>query len=235
MKILLTRTAENNTRTAAKLTRLGHEPICIALGELVYLVPEATRLADAVMFTSSEAVDVLSNRGIVGNSTIEVFCVGERTKQSAQKIGFENFISVTNSAEELSHAIKEHYAGKEVKICYFSGRNRSFDFKEAFAGTNIALDLTELYDIKRIVPEREKLEASLDAAKGGIQFHYSAQSAAYFFDLIAKFGLEKVSKTMNAVTISNKTSLAVDKSLVKSVQNAKIATEAAMIAMIEEL
>lgn len=229
MKILLTRTDELNKRSAARLKVLGFETVCLALGEAVDSGVVIKNLSDAgIIITSANAVKILSVRKIKISSPI--FVVGERTKQAVEKFNIGNVQFVAPNAKALAEYISSILSYE--KLSYLAGEEIAFDFNAyfnlVFGSKKLNVNTHKVYKIIRIEPIESVLKDSVARCVHGIQLHYSASSARYFFELIRKHGLEHESKTMQAITISNKTSLSVDFSLVKSVQNAKIGTEDGM-------
>lgn len=242
MKILLTRTDEQNKRSADRLKALGYEPVCLALGEVLDTGIAINELSnDGVIITSANAVKVLAKRNVSISSPI--FVVGERTKQAVEKTSLGAVKHVAPNAKSLAEYLQSTQLDTQfdtrfdVKFSYLAGEEIAFDFNTYFrsdAGQrHVLVDVQEVYKIIRIEPSRTVLNDSVLACENGFQLHYSAASAAHFFEIITKNDLENISKTMRAVAISNKTSQSVDFSLVKSVQNAKIETEASMFEVIQ--
>lgn len=238
LKILLTRTSEQNKRSAKRLNVLGFETVCLALGEVLDTGNSIDHVSnDGVIITSANAVKILAEREITINTPI--FVVGERTKQAVEKysLGAVKYVALNakSLAEYLQSAqLNTHH---DVKFSYFAGEEIAFDFNAHFKSNTgqarIFVSVQEVYKIVRIEPMQSVLKDSVAACANGIQLHYSAASAEHFFELIRKYDLGNLSRMMDAVAISNKTSRSVDFSLVKSVQNAKIETEACMFEVIQ--
>lgn len=234
MKILLTRTKENNLRSAVRLNELGFETVSLPLGGVVDTGNVvAGSLKNNVIITSSNAVKILAARNEQFNGSFYV--VGERAKQAIEKFKLGNVCHVAPNAKMLAEHLSKNFTSTSFN--YLAGVDRSFDFTgyfDSFKKRANFVECTEVYKIIREVPEESVLKDSVLSCENGIQLHYSTASAAYFFDLIRKFGLSQCSKTMHAVTISNKTSSAVDFSLVKSVQSAKIENESGMFDLLQK-
>lgn len=237
MKILLTRTDEQNKRSAAGLKALGFEAVCLVLGKVVDSGTELENLSDmGVIITSANAVKILVGRKVI--ITAPIFVVGERTKQAIEKSQLGKVQYVAANANALADYILNTFAAETMPIMlsYLAGEEISFDFNEYFNlksdSKKIQTNIQTVYKIIRIEPNKSVLKNSVASCANGIQLHYSAASARHFFELIRKYDLAHESKTMQAITISNKTSHSVDFSLVKSVQNAKIENEVGMFELL---
>lgn len=239
MKILLTRTAENNQRTSDRLLQLGFEPICLALGQLKDLGATPNLPAENYIITSSAVFDVLMIRESSDHNNIDLFtpiyCVGERTAEAAKQFGFNNIKSTAENALVLSKHIISEFGQSPALMTYLAGKERAFDFSKQFAGIDVEVETHEIYEIERLKPSKENFLKALQSARNGVQFHYSALSARYFFSLVEEYGAQELCKSMDSISISQFTSQAVDISLVKSAQNAKIASEASMLRQLEYL
>ncbi|MFK7901925.1 MAG: uroporphyrinogen-III synthase [Nitratireductor sp.] len=230
MKILLSRTKASNYRSAKRLEDLGFETVSLALSEVVDTGAEiAASPVHGYILTSSNAARILGLR----NSNIKgpFYVVGERTKAALLDCGLSDVRYVARNAKHLGDFIATEYQVR--KFTYIAGEQRAFDFDKYFENYELTVDIVELYRIERIDPGLEKMKEALSKAEGGIHLHYSSLSAVNFFELIQKYSLESYSKSMRALGISKKTSLAVDNLLVKSVHNAKIESEDEMIKTLE--
>jgi len=240
LKILLTRTAEQNKQSAKRLKVLGYETVCLALGKVLDTGLAINKISnDGVIITSANTVKILAERKFA--IACPIFVVGERTQQAVEKFDLGTVKHVAPNAKSLAEYLFSTHAHSHahVRFSYLAGEEIAFDFNEYFdlatGSKNIFVDVLEVYKIVRIEPERTVLNDSVKSCLNGVQLHYSVASADHFFKLIRKYDLENVSKTMCAVAISNKTSHSVDFSLVKSVQNAKIETEASMFEIIQHM
>ena len=235
MKILLSRTEEENRRSAERIAALGFEPVSLPLGKFIETDnPIQWENCDGIILTSSAVVAILKQRGISLPKQIRFYVCGERTAQDLKEAGISEAEIVCETAGALAGKLVAKFFGTKARLLYLAGRDRAFDFTEAFAGTGIFLELTEVYSVERIDPGKKVIQAALEEACGGVQLHYSAASATFFFELIKKYGLQTASKTMSAVAISQKTALAVDNLLVKSVKNAKIPTQDGMLEILRQ-
>lgn len=235
MKILLTRTKEQNEKSAERLKARGYDPICLALSDVVDTGIKLEKLSDTgVIITSSNAVKILHQRQTRIDAPIYV--VGKRTKQAIENYKLGKVLHVAPNAKILADYLSAEFS-EDVRLTYLAGGEIAFDFN-AYApsksdSNKILVDVHVVYKIVRLVPNESVLRDSVVGCANGVQLHYSAASAEYFFKLIRQFNLDQECKSMNAVTISNKTSHSVDFSLVKSVQNAKIETEGSMFELIQ--
>lgn len=214
------------------LLEYGFGPVGLPLGQIRFLDFDLGGQKNGLIFTSTVAVDAIKNKASFDLS-LPVYCVGKKTESALRRAGFTQIKIVADTAIDLANALEDISRGKETKLVYLAGKDRSCDFSNF--SENISVKIVEIYQIDRLNPEKSQFVRAMEEAKDGIQLHFSQKSTVYFFSLVKKYGCESLSKTMLAITISEKTSLAVENSLVKSVQNAKMPTQDSMIAVLRAI
>lgn len=109
MKLIVTRPEPAASRTANKLTALGHEVI---VSSLLEIVDTGNKLPagsfGAMMITSTNALRILAARGIDDDMLqMLLYTVGDATAADAAAMGFSNIHSASGTAENLAGLVIE--------------------------------------------------------------------------------------------------------------------------------
>jgi uroporphyrinogen-III synthase len=184
MRILLTRAQADAELTAARLAGLGHETLISPVIEIVPIdaaMPDKT--FDAIVATSAHA---LAGGAMKSLAHIPLYAVGERTRESAERLGWTAPILVREDAKQLIADLR----GSDLRrLLYLAGHNRKPDVEAAAQEIGFNLTIIETY------VAREKLSLS-EAAEGGLRagdidavLHYSRRSAELFIALAQRMAL----------------------------------------------
>jgi len=109
LKLIVTRPEPAASRTANKLTALGHEVI---VSSLLEIVDTGNKLPagsfGAMMITSTNALRILAARGIEENMLqMPLYTVGDATAADAAAMGFSDIHSASGTAENLAGLVIE--------------------------------------------------------------------------------------------------------------------------------
>lgn len=194
MRILVTRPQPEATRTAARLTALGHE---VVLAPLLTTVPLNWQLPavrpDAIAFTSAAAVR-LAGPQLGDLRHLPVFAVGSATAAAARKTGFGQLVTDGPQLVERSPAaaagtaaalFAQVSASGFAHVLYLAARDRSLHALPA------GVELREVYAAMLTSELSRPVLRAL--AKGAIDLTllYSARTAAHFGTLVDAGGLDR--------------------------------------------
>lgn len=109
MKLIVTRPEPAASRTANKLTALGHD---VTVSSLLEIVDTGNKIPagsfGAMMVTSTNALRILAARGIEENMLqMPLYTVGDATAADATAMGFSNIHSASGTAENLAGLVIE--------------------------------------------------------------------------------------------------------------------------------
>ena len=108
----MTRTEPGASRTAARLTALGFEPLIapvLAVRPLVQPAPDLTGIA-ALAFTSPNGVAAFA--GLSPDRSLPVFAVGDATAERARQVGFATVTSASGALPDLAWLIAGAAVGR---------------------------------------------------------------------------------------------------------------------------
>ncbi len=208
MRVLLTRSADNCSKTAARLAAVGHG--CVILPMLVYVEtgenwPDGR--FDAVVFTSAAAVQgaerhINARPGAKGLLSVTAYCVGEASALAAREAGFVNVIAGPGDSHQLAELIA--LSGSGGNLLYPAPVHKAFDFASALAGWQVSE--FALYEARLTDPGRQALEAAL--RQSDALFVYSPRMAAHLSKIMHGHGLLGQLGNLTLIAISEKTALA---------------------------
>jgi uroporphyrinogen-III synthase len=121
MRVAVLRPAPDNARTAARLTKLGHDVTLLPLFKtraLPWTVPEPD-VFEAILFTSANAVR-LGGAGLDRLKSLPVIAVGRRTAAAAHAAGF--VVAITGDADAAGIAEAAKAAGYR-NLLHLAGRD----------------------------------------------------------------------------------------------------------------
>lgn len=187
MRLLVTRPEPEATRTASKLTALGHEVLVAPL-----LTIEAIGDADlpaegvgAVAFTSARAVEAVSRRREWRRlKELPVFAVGEKTAQAARGAGARQVMAGTGGLEDLVPVIRSTVIGGPV--LYLAGRERSGDLALELEKRGISCQVVEVYRARPLETLPEDIAARLQSGTIDAALVYSRRTAEVLATVLDK-------------------------------------------------
>ncbi|MGI9350470.1 MAG: uroporphyrinogen-III synthase [Rhizobiaceae bacterium] len=237
MHILITRAEPAASRTAMALHDLGYRPFVFPLSEVVdtgHEMPVSN--FDGYVFTSSNAVRILKSRGWnCGEREIVAYCVGDRTADAANSLGFSQTVSSGGNAENLAELIRMEGEKRPLRLAYPAGVQRSFDIEGVLAGSAVEVETVEIYEVKSIIPPPSEIEKLFSKLGSGIVLLYSHNTAKHVCDVLFGRAGRKLAHRFSVIAISTKTAEAVLKYPWQDVYVADEPTEQSMVMKLNQL
>ncbi len=204
MRVLVTRAEPAASRTKHKLEALGYEPIVLPIFELVDLGnPLPSNRYDGVIFTSANAVEVLARRGWADAQQFgTAYCVGSRTGEAAQELGFETCVTASGGGEALCKEIANLNLSKKYTFLYPTTPDRSFDMADQLGALGYAVDSVDVYQTRKVSFSREIVTSNVRECENGVILVYSARSAAYLDEILSSSAEIPAISTISLVGIS---------------------------------
>ena len=237
MRLLVTRPQQDAQRTAAALSRQGHQ---VEIAPLLHIAPVADAALGSgpwsgLIFTSANAVRAVEGLASVkALARLPAFAVGERTAAAARAAGFGNVVAGGGDALQLTQAVRAWAAaeGGRERLLYLAGEELSHDLAAMLAPDGAIVHTVTVY---RAVPA-ERFPGALDAAlaAGGIDgvLHFSRRSAEAFVNCARAAGVLTQALRASHYCISQQAAAPLMAAGAARVQVAACPDEAALIALI---
>ena len=152
MRLVVTRPQQDAERTAAALSRQGHQ---VEIAPLMRIAPVAdaalgTGPWSGLIFTSANAVRAVQGlAGVAALAGLPAFAVGERTAAAARAAGFRNVVAGGGDALELTQHIrawaKPERGARRPPLLYLSGEDLSHDLAGTLAADGAIVHTVTVY------------------------------------------------------------------------------------------
>lgn len=191
MRLLVTRPAPDNERTAAKLRELGHE---VDLAPLLRIEPVDNPVIGGgpwagLVLTSANAARVLSHAMLRGKLlNLPIFAVGRRTAEAARAAGFPTVISADGDASDLVALIEARGAGPSP-LLYLAGEDQATDIATELATHGIGVTTVIVYRAVAATALPPATRAAILSNQINGVLHYSRRSAQAFVDCARQGGI----------------------------------------------
>lgn len=187
-KILITRPKKEAKILAKKLENIGFETVIQSLFSIKTNSPqEFYNNPQAIIITSSNACNFLEKLNLPKN--ILILSVGENTKNSIMKLGFNNIISASNSADSLYKlALKTLFPNKGLVI-YLSGEIITIDIAKKLSKEGFQTIRIIAYKTVRKTKLSNNLINQIKNHKINLVTIYSKETAVIFYKLLLKHNL----------------------------------------------
>ncbi len=189
MRVLVTRPEPAASRTAARLTALGHDPIVVPLmapHALDWRVPPGDW--QAVAFTSALAPG-LGGAGLAGLTGLPAYAVGTATADAAHTAGFTD---VRTSDDDASRLFARAGADGIARLLHLTAPERS----AAAVPPGLTVGACEIYttDLAPALPAA--------AATADLTLLYSARTARHFAALVDAADLDRSTRAIGVLSLA---------------------------------
>lgn len=152
MRVLVTRPEPDASRTAERLSALGHEPVVEPL-QVIQPLPVGAVLGafDASAATSANAIRNASGIIIAELGNLPCFCVGLQTARAAEKAGFADIRSGPGAARGLVDTMAAALPAR-ARIAYLCGRERKPDLDIGLVAAGFMVSAIETYATVALEP-----------------------------------------------------------------------------------
>lgn len=147
MRVLVTRPLEEARRTAAELSRRGHEALVAPLSEIRSLETDEQNLVNvqAILATSSNGVRAFASR--CARRDIRLLAVGEKTAATARSAGFADVSSADGDAGALGAMVRHSLDPAAGALLHVTGKNRGAALHRELSEAGFECRAWELYDV----------------------------------------------------------------------------------------
>ncbi|MGJ8572893.1 MAG: uroporphyrinogen-III synthase [Hoeflea sp.] len=190
----MTRPQPGAARTAARLSRLGHDAVLMPLFEATVTagiddLPPVTEISGLVA-TSARAFDMFEDMNAIaaGLADVRVHAVGAATAQAARDAGFEHVHEGGGTAQALAQALAGDHAGSltgprasnrsgRTRLVYLAGVPRTPVIEAAVKAQNINCTVVECYKMREISYSTDILNSVILSPVPDVILLYSANAA----------------------------------------------------------
>ena len=234
MRLLVTRPAPDNARSAEALRARGHD---------VTLAPVLRVEADAdvdlgagpwaaVLITSANAARAVADHPRRETCLrVPALCVGRRSAEAARAAGFAEVVSADGDAGDLARLVAARAPNRP--LLWLAGEDRAGDLAGALAASGIAVHTVVLY---RAVAETALPAAVREALAGGAidgVLHYSRRSADAFEAIVMAAGIDLKSLPTKHYCLSAQVAAPLRQLGIEAVVVAERPDETALLALLD--
>ncbi|MEM6665425.1 MAG: uroporphyrinogen-III synthase [Pseudomonadota bacterium] len=228
MRLILTRTKQDNARTARALLALGHETISAPMLTIRTLAPDVPDGGFAgVIFTSRYAPSRLGP----GFTDLPAYCVGAATAAAAKASGFGSAIAGGGTAAALLDHLSAHPPAGP--LLYASAADIACDLPKALGDRNIACTRIVVYAAVATTSLPEAARTALNGNTVSGVLLYSARTANLFGSAVAASDLASRLETTTAYTLSPKVAAAAKEAGFWHIITADEPNESALLATLD--
>ncbi|MBJ6126532.1 uroporphyrinogen-III synthase [Microvirga splendida] len=185
MRVLVTRSAVDEARTAEKLAARGHEAW---LAPVTRIVPTGDPMPsepyDALIVTSAHAEAALAGL----DRTKPVFAVGERTAEPVRAAGFANVTVAEGDAVSLARLIRGTLPSG-LTLLHVTARHHKEEPAASLKAAGFNLLQWEAYEAEAVGTLPDRAAEALRSGQIGAALHYSRRSADLVIRLAGEAGL----------------------------------------------
>lgn len=185
MRVIVTRPEPAGTKTARRLTELGHTAVSLPLFRAEH-EPHAVSGDDAaqsgaLIFTSAEALRALDKGEpdrVKALLALPVFAVGAATAAAARKLGFPTVLVSGGNGEALAGLIAESRAMLNGKpLLYLAGEPRSPGLEAGLGARGLACRVCLVYRMAPLDHDATRLRACVEQQAPTAMLLFSAEAA----------------------------------------------------------
>lgn len=176
-RVLVTRPEPGASKTAARLSGDGYEPVILPLTLIAQMkVRPPDGAFDAVVVTSAQALKPVNTDSILH---LPLFAVGETTADSATAAGFGAVSAAGGSVSSIAALVRD-LAKPSARLLYLCGKVRRPELEAALAEAGFDVTAVETYDAVPVVYSKDALAARLGRTPFDAVTLMSAQASSLF-------------------------------------------------------
>jgi uroporphyrinogen-III synthase len=188
MRLLVTRPAPDNERTAAALRAYGHEVLLAPLLR-IEAIPDADLGAGpfaAILLTSANGARAIATHRRRGElMSLPVLAVGHSSAEAARAAGFADVISADGDARDLIRLATASFGGSLLPLLYLAGEDRARELAGELA--SIAVHTAVVYRAAQVAGLPPAARAALEEGRIDAVLHFSRRSVESYLECTETF------------------------------------------------
>jgi uroporphyrinogen-III synthase len=188
MRLLVTRPAPDNERTAAALRAHGHEVMLAPLLR-IEAIPDVDLGAGpfaAILLTSANGARAMAaHRRRSELTSLPLLAVGHSSAEAARAAGFVDVTSADGDARDLIRLATARFKGSPLPLLYLAGEDRARELAGELP--DIAIDTAVIYRAAQVAGLPPIVRAALEEGRIDAVLHFSRRSADSYIECAEAF------------------------------------------------
>jgi uroporphyrinogen-III synthase len=159
------------------------------------------KVADAIIFSSANAVNISSN--YLKSFPNKIFCVGKDTKTECFKNNIKNVSSSDGNINDLINLITKKIKDRSKKLVYISAKQTAVNLPLILKSKKIYVKKIVIYESKKIKTIQKPILDLIRLNKLNFVTFFSKKTAITFNQLILKYKLQRYLMNMECISLSN--------------------------------
>ncbi|HWE07142.1 MAG TPA: uroporphyrinogen-III synthase [Rhizomicrobium sp.] len=203
MRVLVTRPAEDASRTARMLARLGHDALIAPLLELRFLDGPEISLAgvQAILATSGNGIRALARRS--PRRDIPVFAVGTQTADLARAESYFEIVDAAGDSRALAALVRGRLRPDAGVLLHAAGTDSRDEWREQLRSAGFEVRRSVLYQALEAPELPAAAQTALRSGSIDALIVFSPRSAQIFADCVQRAGLASTCAHVTACCISD--------------------------------
>ncbi len=229
--VLITRPEPGASETAARVAALGLSPVIAPLMAVGHTgrPPGGLEGVAATLLTSRNAVAgcPVSCHGRV------VFAVGDATAAHARDAGFKDVRTASGDAVALARLVTETIRPENGPLFLPAGRRQGFDLAHHLREHGFRVIRRVVYEAKALPALPDEAQSHLRERDVGVVMFFSAETSRHFVRLVRAARLQQAVDSVEAVSISDKATVALRELPWRRISVAAKPNQDAMLALLQ--
>ena len=185
MRLLVTRPAPDNERTAAELRARGHE---VLLAPMLRIEPLPSVDLGAgpwagILITSANGARAVAAHSRLGEiAALPVVAVGRSSAEAARQAGFAQTISADGDGRDLVRTVAARFVGQPAPLLYLAGEDRARDLVGELGGFGVSVRPVVVYRTAPIADFPPPVQAALAGGTIDGVLHFSRRSVENYVE-----------------------------------------------------
>jgi len=202
MRVLVTRPAEDASRTAETLARLGHAALIAPLLEIRFLDGPEISLAgvQAILATSGNSIRALARRS--PRRDIPVFAVGTQTANAARAESYLEIVDAAGDSRALASLVHGRARPDAGVLLHAAGTDSRNEWREQLRSSGFEVRRTVLYEARAARELPPAARSALQSGSIDALIVFSPRSAQILADCVQRASLASACRRVTACCIS---------------------------------
>lgn len=203
MRVLVTRAADDASRTAEKLATLGHEALVAPLLEIRFLDGPEISLdgVQAILATSGNGIRALARRS--PRRDIPLFTVGTQTANAAQAEGYSEIMDAAGDSRALATLVRARARPDAGVLLHVAGMDSRDELRDQLQSAGFDVRTCVLYEAMEAAELPLAARHALRSGSIDALLVFSPRSAKVFADCVRRAGLASSCGRIIACCISD--------------------------------